>query len=57
MGQTFFNQERWSDEFIIEEKPKSNVIEPPKYKAFEPEPEKEKVEMPDELRARLKTMF
>lgn len=57
MGQTFFNQERWSDEFIIEEKPKSNVIEPPKYKKFEPEPEKERVEMPDEIRARLKTMF
>lgn len=57
MGQTFFNQERWSDEFIIEEKPKSNVIEPPKYKKFEPEPEKERVEMPDEIRERLKTMF
>jgi len=57
MGQTFFNQERWSDEFIIEEKPKSNAIEPPKYKEFGPEPEKERVEMPDDLRARLKTMF
>lgn len=57
MGQTFFNQERWSDEFIIEEKPKSNVIEPPKYKTFDPEPEKEKTQMPDEIRARLKTMF
>ena len=57
MGQTFFNQERWSDEFIIEEKPKSNVVEPPKYKEFDPEPDKERVEMPDEIRARLKTMF
>ena len=57
MGQTFFNQERWSDEFIIEEKQKSNVIEPPKYKEFEPEQEKERAQMPDEIRARLKTMF
>ena len=57
MGQTFFNQERWSDEFVIEEKQKSNTIEPPKYKEFGKEPEKERVEMPNEIRARLKTMF
>ena len=58
MGQTFFNQERWSDEFIVEEKQKSNTIEPPKYKEFtEEEQKKDRVGMPDEVRSRLKTMF
>ena len=41
-------------------KPKSNVprpIEPPKYPEFKPEPKRDTVQMPDEIRARLRDMF
>ena len=54
MGQTFFNQERWNDEFIVEDKPRSNTVEPPKYKEFGPEQEKERTQMPDSIRNKFK---
>lgn len=61
MGSTFFCQRSWEDDYDVPvRKPKSNVPaqpEPPKYKEFKPEPKRETVEMPEEIRERLREIF
>lgn len=53
--------EGYLNQVIIKDKPKGNsnvyTPEPPKYKEFEPEPEIEAVQMPDEIRAQLGRIF
>ena len=56
MGSSFFNQEAWESDWTVPAKPKSKVHappEPPKYKTFEPEPERKPVPMsPEQRKAR-----
>lgn len=61
MGSTFFCQRSWEDDYEVPaRKPKSSVPsqpEPPKYRDFKPEPKRETVEMPDEIRKKLREIF
>jgi hypothetical protein len=60
MGSSFFHQQAWGDDWTVpkmEHPPQGRVTEPPKYKQFEPEPEIDAVEMPDEIRDKLSGMF
>lgn len=61
MGSTFFCQRSWEDDYEVPaRKPKPSVPaqpEPPKYREFKPEPKRETVEMPDEIRKKLREIF